>query len=98
MAMETQNPTIRGLRVAQPAPTTLQDPEQDGHGRLERLELPRLLRASEVAWYCGISRSQAYRWMESGVIPTVRIGGAVRADRLRLDQWIDRLSSGEETG
>ncbi len=51
-----------------------------------------LLRGREVAAELGISRALAYRWMQSGVLPVVRVLGSrsVRVPRAALLAWIDR--------
>lgn len=49
-----------------------------------------LLRGGEVATLLGISRALAFRWMQEGVLPVVRIPGArtVRVPKKELDDWI----------
>ena len=49
---------------------------------------PLLLRGPEVAEELGISRALAYRWMASGILPTVRVARAVRVPREALLAWI----------
>jgi excisionase family DNA binding protein len=51
-----------------------------------------LLRGREVAEELGISRALAYRWMQSGVLPVVRVLGSrsVRVPRAALLAWIDQ--------
>ena len=51
-------------------------------------ELPRLLRATEVAIALGVSRALAYKWMASGVLPTVRRGRCIRVPLSALEKWI----------
>ena len=51
-------------------------------------ELPRLLRAREVAVALGVSRALAYRWMASGVLPTLRRGRCIRVPKAALEEWI----------
>jgi excisionase family DNA binding protein len=53
---------------------------------------PLLLRGGEVAEVLGCSRALAYRWMQNGVLPTVRVPGArsVRVPRAALITWIER--------
>jgi excisionase family DNA binding protein len=50
-----------------------------------------LLRGIEVADELGISRALAYRWMASGVLPTVRVPGsrAIRVPREALLEWVE---------
>lgn len=52
---------------------------------------PLLLRGPEVADILGCSRALAYRWMQTGVIPTIRVPGArsVRVPRAALMAWIE---------
>ncbi len=51
-----------------------------------------LLRGREVAVLLGCSRALAYRLMQRGTIPTVRIPGGrtIRVPRAALLNWIDR--------
>jgi excisionase family DNA binding protein len=51
---------------------------------------PLLLRGGEVARLIGCSRAMAYRLMQRGVIPTVRLTGGktVRVPREALVAWI----------
>lgn len=50
-----------------------------------------LLRGDEVAAALGCSRALAYRWMQNGVLPVVRVPGArsVRVPRAALMRWIE---------
>ena len=56
---------------------------------LEKHE-PLLLRGPEVAEALGISRALAYRWMASGILPTVRVSRSVRVPREGLLRWIEQ--------
>jgi excisionase family DNA binding protein len=49
---------------------------------------PLLLRGPEVAEALGISRALAYRWMQTGVLPTVRVSRSVRVPHEGLLHWI----------
>jgi excisionase family DNA binding protein len=51
-----------------------------------------LLRGTEVAELLGCSRAMAYRMMQAGVIPVVRLRGkrAVRVPRQALISWIEK--------
>ncbi len=51
---------------------------------------PLLLRGPEVADALGISRALAYRWMQTGVLPTVRVSRSVRVPHDGLMTWIER--------
>jgi len=53
---------------------------------------PLLLRGPEVAEILGCSRALAYRWMQTGVLPTIRVPGArsVRVPKAALLEWISR--------
>ena len=53
--------------------------------------LTMLLRGIEVAKELGISRALAYRWMQNGTLPVVRVHGskAVRVPRDALLEWIE---------
>jgi excisionase family DNA binding protein len=49
-----------------------------------------LLTGSEVAKELKISRALAFRWMQKGILPTVRVPGArtVRVPREALLNWV----------
>jgi excisionase family DNA binding protein len=53
--------------------------------------VPLLLRGREVATLIGCSRAMAYRLMQRGVLPTVRVPGGktVRVPREALIAWIE---------
>src|ERR1035438_1940660 len=55
-----------------------------------------LLRGGEVARILGISRALAFRWMQTGVLPTIRVAGArtVRVPRGALLKWIEHRTGG----
>jgi excisionase family DNA binding protein len=48
-----------------------------------------LLRVEEAAQLLQISRAMAYRLMNAGELPVVRIGRAVRIPRRSLEDWIE---------
>ena len=60
--------------------------------RSERL----LLRGGEVADLIGCSRAMAYRLMQRGLIPVVRVGDGktIRVPRQALLQWIEANTQG----
>jgi excisionase family DNA binding protein len=51
---------------------------------------PLLLRGEEVAEMLNLSRSMAYRWMQTGILPTIRPprSRALRVPREALLRWI----------
>jgi excisionase family DNA binding protein len=51
---------------------------------------PLLLRGGEVAETLGISRALAYRWMQNGTLPTIRVSRSVRVPHDGLLRWIER--------
>lgn len=55
-----------------------------------------MLRGGEVARLLGISRALAFRWMQTGVLPTIRVPGArtVRVPRGALLKWIEQGTGG----
>ena len=58
-----------------------------------------LLTASDVARVLNCSQSLAYRFMQDGSIPAVRLGRAVRVRPQDLDEFIEaRLSIGGHVG
>jgi excisionase family DNA binding protein len=57
---------------------------------------PLLLRGREVAHLIGCSRALAYRLMQRGLIPTIRVSGGrtVRVPRDALVAWISANTHG----
>ena len=53
---------------------------------------PLLLRGGEVADVLGCSRALAYRWMQTGILPVVRVPGSrsIRVPRAALLEWIQK--------
>lgn len=50
----------------------------------------RLMNVSEVAEQLKVSGRTVYRLADAGLMPRpVRLGGAVRWDRVEIDRWID---------
>jgi excisionase family DNA binding protein len=56
---------------------------------MERL----LLRPDEVQKVLNISRSQVYKMLQSGEIPSLRIGRVFRIPDDKLKAWIERRST-----
>jgi excisionase family DNA binding protein len=57
-----------------------------------------LLRPREVADLIGVSRSTAYELINTGQIPSLRIGGMLRVPAAGLEQMIiERLAGAEAT-
>jgi excisionase family DNA binding protein len=52
------------------------------------MDRPRLLKASDVAKYLNISISLAYRLMQKGEIPVIRIHKSVRVREADLEEFI----------
>lgn len=54
---------------------------------------PRLLTLEDVAAYLNVSVPQVYALVRSGELPAIKIGGrgVWRVDRLKLDDFIERL-------
>ena len=54
------------------------------------MECSLLMTGSEVAKELKISRALAYRWMQQGLLPTVRVAGGrtVRVPRHALLDWV----------
>ncbi len=63
---------------------------------IDAVRLPRLMRIDQAVVYLGQKSETALRQrLASGQIPewvTVRIGGSIYFDRVRLDQWLSSLS------
>ena len=60
---------------------------------MERL----LLRPQEAADALGLGRSKVYQLLATGDLPSVRIGRCVRVPVAALREWIERLSSPDES-
>jgi excisionase family DNA binding protein len=56
--------------------------------QITTMKLDRLLKPDEVAQYLNISRSFAYKLIETGEIVTVRLG---RARRVRIQDLVDYI-------
>jgi len=56
----------------------------------------RLLKGDEVARILNISRSQAYKLMQQGEIPTIRIGRSVRVRYESLWSFIEENTSSRD--
>jgi excisionase family DNA binding protein len=48
----------------------------------------KLLRAAQVAEMLDVPRARAYEMMRDGLLPSVRLGRAVRVDPERLRDWL----------
>jgi len=58
------------------------------------LDEPIFYRPDEVAERLRLSRSKTYAAIQSGEIPSVRIGRSVRVPRAALERWVEsRLSA-----
>ena len=47
-----------------------------------------LLRPAQVAELLGVSRSRVYQLIAAGVIPVVRVGGAIRIPQAAWEEWL----------
>ena len=61
---------------------------EDGADGSAKHPEPLLLRASEVAHLLALGRSKVYELMNTGELPTVRIGTAVRVPAKALREWV----------
>ena len=59
----------------------------------------KLLRGDDVAQALNISRALAYKWMASGVVPTVRVPGArsIRVPLAALEKWVESQTRGGQS-
>jgi excisionase family DNA binding protein len=56
----------------------------------------RLLTISDLAKELSVSPRQIYRLCHQGKLPRpIRVGGAIRWDRRRIEKWIDELGTEE---
>lgn len=49
-----------------------------------------MLRPNDLARELGLSRVRVYALIRAGVLPTVRVGGAIRIPRAAWDAWLKR--------
>jgi excisionase family DNA binding protein len=70
------------------------------HAISENPEIPLLLRGGEVARLLGVSRALAFRWMQRGVLPTVRMPGSrtVRVPHAALVRMIEQRTNFSPVG
>ena len=62
----------------------------------EHVRFPKLLKVQEVADILNISRSMAYKLVQQGVVPSLRLGSAVRVNLDDLKQFIRMNTAGRE--
>lgn len=74
------------LAPSQPR-TTKHMPDREPEGDQVMPGSKKLLKAKEVAEILQVSRSMAYRMMQRGEIPTVRVGSAVRVRGSDLEEY-----------
>lgn len=58
--------------------------------------IPTALRLSEVARHLSISRAAAYRLVQSGQLPGIRIGTSVRVLNIEFDAYLERVRAEAE--
>ncbi len=58
------------------------------------MQLPKMLRMSEVMAITGYSRGKAYALVVSGELPALRSGRSVRVPLDALKRWIEANTSG----
>lgn len=51
---------------------------------------PRLLKVEEAAHYLNFHPETMYELARRGIIPTVKVGRAVRFDRVELDKFVEK--------
>ena len=56
--------------------------------------LPAVLNANQLAAALGISRAGAYRLLNTGTFPTLRIGKRLLVPKDKLIDWIERNTGG----
>jgi excisionase family DNA binding protein len=76
----------------------MQPVQNEGIGIVERAQIergqlmpePLLLKVEEAARRLSLSRTKVYELMESGELPSIKIGTARRIPRIALDEFIAR--------
>ncbi len=61
----------------------------------ESIQTQRLLKAADIAKILNISRALAYRLLQSGEIPVVRINHAIRVKPSDLERFISQCRIGQ---
>lgn len=93
------------IRVGRAAPSrrprfarNVSDQRSTGEAPREQLTLLDVpaIRLSEVARRLAISRASAYRLVQSGQLPGVRIGATWRVLRVDFDAYLDRMRTDAE--
>ncbi len=57
-----------------------------------------LLRVEEAAKLCSLGRSKMYQLVAGGIVPSVRIGTAIRVPAAALEKWVaDQQGATSET-
>jgi excisionase family DNA binding protein len=59
--------------------------------------MERLLTPYEAAEFLRVKRSTLYTWAYRRVIPSVKVGGALRFSPSALDRWVNRRPAGNAT-
>ena len=59
---------------------------------------PMLLTVKDLEAELQLGRTRTYELVRSGVIPTIRIGRAVRIPREALRRWVDAQACGDREG
>ncbi len=77
------------LALSQPR-TTKHMPDREPEGDQIMPSSKKLLKAKEVADILQVSRSMAYRMMQRGEIPTIRVGSAVRVRGSDLEEFLKK--------
>ena len=62
------------------------------------MDEPILLKPAKVAELLGLGRSQVYRMLADGVLPSVRLGSSVRVPAGELRTWIENRIRGGSDG
>lgn len=53
-------------------------------------KMKQMLKVKDIQHICNISRSEAYKLVNSGEFPIVRIGRAIRIPRLKFEEWLQK--------
>ena len=53
-------------------------------------KMKQMLKVKDIQHICNISRSEAYKLVNSGEFPIVRIGRAIRIPQLKFEEWLQK--------
>ena len=84
------SPTAQGNRAVSTDGSHAEPPPHQVEPSVRNRLSPLLLRIPEAAAELGLARSTVYLLIQTGQLPVIRIGRAVRIPRVALEEWIEQ--------